>query len=224
MQVFNLLISGDWELWQIILLSLQVSLTAVAIGIIMGVPLGALIGLYRFRGRVILENIVYTLMGLPPVLAGVVVYLMLSRYGPLGSWQLLFTPTAMIVAQVILVTPIITGLSAVAVREKEKEYKDTAISLGASPSQVVKAIIVEARAGILVAVVTSFGRAIAEVGAVMMVGGNIANSTRVMTTAIVLETRQGDFNLALSLGLVLLVIAFIVNLGLRIIQREGRDV
>lgn len=223
MQVFKLLISGDWELWQIILLSLRVSLTAVAIGIIIGVPLGALIGLYRFRGRAVLENIIYTLMGLPPVLAGVIVYLMLSRYGPLGSWQLLFTPTAMIMAQLILVTPIIAGLTAVAVREREKEFKDTAISLGASPWQVIKAIIVEAQAGILVAVVTSFGRAIAEVGAVMLVGGNVANSTRVMTTAIVLETRQGDFNLALSLGLVLLVIAFIVNLGLRVIQRKGSE-
>lgn len=224
MQVFNLLMSGDWELWQIIFLSLRVSLTAVAIGIIIGVPLGAIMGLYRVPGRVILENIVYTLMGLPPVLVGVIVYLLLSRYGPLGSWQLLFTPTAMILAQVILVTPIITGLTSVAVREKQREFKDTAISLGASPGQVIKAIIVEARAGILVAIVSSFGRAIAEVGAVMLVGGNIANNTRVMTSAIVMETRQGNFNLALSLGLVLLVIAFIVNLGLRVIQREGRDV
>lgn len=219
--VIHQLISGDPEIYEIILLSLKVSLTALIIGMALGIPAAALLALTRFPGQKVLENIVYTLMGLPPVLAGLVVYLFISRKGPLGEWELLFTPGAMIIAQAILVFPIITGLSLTAIRSKEKYYTETAISLGAAPWQVAQTVLREASSGITAGVITAFGRAIAEVGAVMLVGGNIAHSTRVMTTAIVLETRQGNFSLALGLGLVLLVISYLINTLLQFFQGGG---
>lgn len=210
-QILKLFSSGDHALFEIILLSLKVSLSATLIGMVVGVPAGTFLGMYRFPGRQLAIILVYTLMGLPPVLVGVLVYLLLSAKGFLGSWQLLFTPTAMIMAQVLLVTPIITGLTMTAVKSKEKIFLDTAISLGANRIQTAWIIIREAKAGILAAVATAFGRAIAEVGAVMLVGGNIEHMTRVMTTAIILETRKGNFDLALGLGMVLLIISFIIN-------------
>ncbi len=210
-EVVNLFMSGDKELFEIIFLSLQVSLSAVAIGMLLGIPFGTFMGMYRFPGQQIAVTFIYTLMGMPPVLAGVLIYLLLSAKGPLGAWQLLFTPGAMIIAQVLLVTPIITGLTMVAVRGKEMIYAETVVSMGANRIQAAWMIIREAKTGIMAAVVTAFGRAIAEVGAVMLVGGNIEHSTRVMTTAIILETRKGNFNLALGLGLVLLLISFIIN-------------
>jgi len=209
--ITNMLLSGDKELYEIIFLSLRVSLLAVAIGMLIGIPFGAFLGLFRFPGRTLVVVAVYTLMGLPPVLAGLVIYFLLSRYGPLGEWQLLYTWTAMVMAQVLLVTPIITGLTMVAVRGKERAFTETAVTLGANGWQTAWLIIREARNGIAAAVVTAFGRAIAEVGAVMLVGGNIQHFTRVMTTAIVLETGKGNYDLALGLGLVLLMISFMVN-------------
>jgi len=210
-EVLKLFLSGDKALYEIIFLSLKVSLAAVSIGMLTGIPFGAFLGMCRFPGRQLVIILVYTFMGLPPVLAGVLIYLLLSAKGPLGEWQLLFTPTAMVIAQVLLVTPIIAGLTMVAVRSKEKAYLETIISTGANRMQTAWMIIREAKAGIMAAIVTAFGRAIAEVGAVMLVGGNIDHYTRVMTTAIILETRKGNFNLALGLGMVLLIISFIIN-------------
>lgn len=204
-------ISGDTTLFEIIYLSLKVSLTATAIGMLLGIPFGTFMGMYRFRGQQIAVTLIYTLMGTPPVLAGVLIYLLLSAKGPLGQFELLFTPSAMVVAQVVLVTPIITGLTMVAIRGKEKIYSDTAVSIGASHLQTAWLIIREAKYGIVAAIITAFGRAIAEVGAVMLVGGNIDHYTRVMTTSIILETRKGNFDLALGLGLVLLIISFMIN-------------
>lgn len=210
-QIVKLFLSGDKTLYEIIYLSLKVSLTAAAIGMLLGIPFGTFMGMYRFRGQQLIITFIYTLMGMPPVLAGVLIYLLLSTKGPLGELQLLFTPTAMVIAQVVLVTPIITGLTMVAVRGKEKVYSETAESMGANRLQSAWIIIREAKNGIMAAVITAFGRAIAEVGAVMLVGGNIDHYTRVMTTSIILETRKGNFDLALGLGLVLLAISFIIN-------------
>lgn len=219
-QVIEMLISGNPDLYEIIFLSLRVSLTAVALGILCGIPLGAFLSFKDFCGKTLAVNILYTFMGLPPVLAGLFVYFLLTRYGPLGEWQLLFTPTAMVLAQFLLVFPIITGLSMVAIKSKAERYVATAVSLGANSRQVAWTVIKEARLGIVAAIITAFGRAIAEVGAVMLVGGNIEHSTRVMTTAIMMETRKGNYNLALALGLVLLTISFTTNTLLNYFQRE----
>lgn len=210
-QIIKLFLSGNEALYEIIYLSLKVSLTSTAIGMLLGIPFGAFMGMYRFRGQQIAVTLIYTLMGTPPVLAGVLIYLLLSAKGPLGGFELLFTPTAMVIAQVILVTPIITGLTMVAVRGKVMIFFDTAVSIGANPLQTALLIIGEARYGIMAAIITAFGRAISEVGAVMLVGGNIDHYTRVMTTSIILETRKGNFDLALGLGLVLLILSFLIN-------------
>lgn len=211
----------------VILLSLQVSASAILVGMVIGIPLGAVIGLFPFPGRKLIIALIYTMMGFPPVLIGVVVYLLLSRQGILGEWQLLFTPFAMVIAQIILVTPIITGLTLTAVYSKEKIFAETAQSLGANRLQMMWALVRESRKGIWAAVATAFGRAISEVGAVMLVGGNIEGHTRVMTTAIILETRKGNFEVGLALGIVLLLISFAINgfllVGmLRGIQGSGR--
>lgn len=214
------LLLGNRELWEIVLLSLRVSLTAVALGMLFGIPFGAFLHFGKFPGKKLLVNIVYTLMGLPPVLAGLIVYLIVSRRGPLGEWELIFTPTAMVIAQFVLVCPIIAGLSMVAIKSKADRYTETAVSLGANSWHVAVTVIKEAKIAIMAGIITAFGRAIAEVGAVMLVGGNIQHSTRVMTTAIVLETRQGNFEMALSLGIVLLTVSFITNSLLQFFQRE----
>lgn len=219
-RVFVMLMSGDPDLYEIILLSLQVSVTAVILGMVCGIPLGSFLSFRSFPGKKLFINLVYTMMGLPPVLAGLIVYFLVTRHGPLGQWQLLFTPAAMVMAQFLLTFPIITGLSMVAIKSKADRYTETAVSLGANSWQVGQTIVGEARLGILAAIITAFGRAIAEVGAVMLVGGNIEHSTRVMTTAIVMETRKGDYELALALGIVLLLISFLANLLLQLFQRE----
>lgn len=199
------------DVWEVIWLSLQVTTTSVLIGILIGIPAGAFLGLYSFSGKRLIVILIYTCMGLPPVLVGVVVYLLLSRYGPLGSLDLLFSAEAMIIAQVILVTPIITGLTMAGVQAKENAYWETAKSLGASPFQLMVTIIKEARGGIWSGIAAAYGRAISEVGAVMLVGGNIEHHTRVMTTAIILETRTGNFSGGLQMGIVLLAISFLFN-------------
>jgi tungstate transport system permease protein len=196
---------------EIIGLSIQVSTIAIIIGMLIGIPCGAFLGLYTFPGKRILVVLVFTFMGLPPVLIGVIVYMLLSKYGLLGYFELLFTPNAMVIAQSILVTPIITGLTMSAVQARERTYWETAKSLGASPFQLVWAILKEARSGIWSGISTAYGRAISEVGAVMLVGGNIEHETRVMTTAIILETRKGNYDIALQIGVVLLLISFIFN-------------
>ena len=199
------------EVWEVIWLSLQVTTTSVLIGMLIGIPAGAFLGLYSFSGKRLIVILIYTCMGLPPVLVGVVVYLLLSRYGPLGSLDLLFSAEAMIIAQVILVIPIIAGLTMAAVQVKENAYWETAKSLGASPFQLMLTIIKEARGGIWSGIAAAYGRAISEVGAVMLVGGNIEHHTRVMTTAIILETRTGNFSGGLQMGFVLLAISFLFN-------------
>lgn len=199
------------DVWEVIWLSLQVTTSSVLIGMVIGIPLGACLGLYTFPGKRLIVALIYTCMGLPPVLVGVVVYLLLSRYGPLGSLDLLFSAEAMIIAQVALVTPILAGLTMSAVHGKERTYWETAKSLGASPYQLMITIVKEARGGIWSGVAAAFGRAISEVGAVMLVGGNIEHHTRVMTTAIILVTRTGNFTAGLQLGLILLAISFLFN-------------
>lgn len=210
-QAVELLATGNKDIYDVMFLSLRVSLTAVAIGAVLGIPLAAFLSLCRFPGRKLVLNLIFSLMGLPPVLAGLVVYLLLSQRGPLGYASLLWTPTAMIIAQVLLVIPIITGLSFVAIKGKEDILAETAVTLGATGTQTAFTVIREASAGIIAGILTGFGRVFAEVGAVMMVGGNIEHHTRVLTTAIILETRQGNFDAALALGIVLLVLSFIIS-------------
>jgi len=202
----------DPEIIQITLLSLQVSLTALVLSAVFGIPAGAALALKRIPGKRIYLNIIYTLMGLPPVLAGLLVYLLLTYRGPLGQFELLFTPSAMVFAQVLLAAPIVCGLTARAVMALPQDVYDTAATLGASRRQAAAAIMREARIGIVAALTTAFGRVIAEVGAVMLVGGNIRWSTRVLTMSIVLETRMGNFSTAIAIGLILLTLSFIINL------------
>ena len=202
----------DAEIVDVTLLSLQVSLTALVLAALIGIPLGAALALRNFRGKHIILNTIYTLMGLPPVLAGLLVYLFLTSRGPLGQYELLFTPTAMVIAQVLLAAPIVCGLTARAVMALSQEVYDTAATLGASRRQASLTIMREARMGIVAALTTALGRVIAEVGAVMLVGGNIRWHTRVLTTSIVLETRMGNFSTAIAIGIILLVISFAINM------------
>lgn len=208
---------------QIIWLSLQVSGLAVLLAALGGIPLGTWLGMQPAQRVRWPALFVYTFMGLPPVLVGLLVYLLVSSQGPLGVLDLLFTPAAMVVAQTILALPIVTGLTMIAVRSKDREIKDTAVSLGANGRQVALTVVRETRVAIMGAVVAGMGRALAEVGAVMMVGGNIEGKTRVMTTAIVLETRRGHFEMAIGLGMVLLVLALVINMLLYHIQGVARD-
>lgn len=221
-EAFRLIVGLDPELLRIVLLSLQVSGAAIVISTLLGVPLGTLLGLKPERRTALPSKIIYTLMGLPPVVAGLLIYLLLSRVGPLGVLGLLYTPTAMIIAQVALAWPIVAGLSMIGVRNRGPEVEETARSLGAGPVLRVWTVVRESRIALLGAVITGFGRVIAEVGAVMLVGGNIEGHTRVMTTAIVLETRKGNYEYAIGLGLILLLLSFVVNTFLYRFQRGGR--
>jgi tungstate transport system permease protein len=219
-QAISLLFSFNSEIYGIMFLSLFVSGMATIVASLIGVPLGALISLKRFRGKELVKTITYTLMGLPPVVAGLVIFLILARSGPLGVLGLLYTPGAMIIAQVTLATPIIVGVSISAVSSVPGEVKDTAISLGATEWQSTFTILREARIGLITAIITGFGSCISEVGAVMIVGGNIKYETRVLTTSIMTQTGMGDFGFALALGIVLLALAFLVNVPLVRLQRK----
>ena len=203
----RLIVGLDAELADIVGRSLYVSLSAVAIAAVIGLPLGAVVAVYRFPGRRAVVILLNALMGLPPVFVGLMVYLMLSRSGPLGILGLLFTPGAMIIAQCVLITPIIAALSREITRELYIEYREQLCSLGARPRDAVLTLLWDARVGLVTAVMAGFGRASAEVGAVFIVGGNIAHVTRVMTTAIALETSKGNLALALALGFILVLIA-----------------
>ena len=220
-QAFELLLSGDSSVWEIVWLSIGVSTLAVSIATVIGVPLGYLLGSFRFWGRRFAFTVVNTGMGIPPVVAGLVVYMMLSRSGPFGELELLFSVPAMIIAQVVISTPLVLGVTAAAVGSIPFELRLQARSLGAGRMQEAKLTIKEARRGVMAAVVAGFGGVISEVGAVMLVGGNIQHSTRVMTTAIVLETRKGNFDTALALGFILITIGFIINNGLTALQQSG---
>ena len=208
------------DILQTISLSLRVSGTATLIAVLIGIPLGAFIGLKRFRGRTFAVALVHTGFALPPVVIGLFVFMLLSRNGPAGDWNLLFTPSAMIIAQALLATPYVIGISLAAVQAVPSDVRLQARALGASPFRAVLTHMREARIGLIAAVIAGFGAVISEVGAVMMVGGNIAGETRVMTTAIVLETRRGNFRTAMALGLVLLAIAFAVNVTLTLAQQR----
>ena len=201
----------DPKLIEIVLLSLRVSLTAVAVASIIGVPLGAAIAVNRFTGRRALIVVLNALMGLPPVVVGLVVYLLLSRAGPLGELGILFTPSAMVVAQTILILPIVAALSRQVVEDTWQEYQEQLRSLGAGPVTSAMTLLRDARFSLVTIVLAGFGRAAAEVGAVMIVGGNIDGVTRVMTTAIALETSKGDLPLALGLGIILLALVLALN-------------
>jgi tungstate transport system permease protein len=220
LQALGLLFSLNSEIYGVMFLSLFVSGMATMIASVVGVPLGAFVSLKRFRGKELFKTITYTLMGLPPVVAGLVIFLILARSGPLGLLGLLYTPSAMIMAQVALATPIIVGITMSAVSSVPKEVRETALSLGATEWQSTLTILREARIGIITAIITGFGSCISEVGAVMIVGGNIKYETRVLTTSIMTETGMGNFGYALALGIILLVLAFLVNVPLVRLQRK----
>ena len=219
-EAIRLIFSGDPGLWEIVLLTLFVSGAALLIAAILGVPSGAWLGLRTFRGERWLKTVIYTGMGFPPVVIGLVVFLLLSRQGILGRFDWLFTPQAMILAQIILALPLVIGVTMSAVHAVHPDLHLQLRSLGATEGQVMRTVLSEARYGVIVGLVAGFGAAVSEVGAVMLVGGNIEGKTRVMTTAIVLETRQGNFELALALGVILLALAFLANLVAVRLQQE----
>ncbi len=202
----SLVVRLDPDLAEIVLLSLRVSVGAVLLATFIGMPLGAAVALFRFPGRTATVVMLNALMGLPPVVVGLIVYLLLSRAGPLGVFGLLFTPAAMIAAQVVLVTPIVAALTRQVVEDLWTEYEEQLRSLGAGPGRALTALLWDGRFTLLTAVLAGFGRASAEVGAVMIVGGNIDHVTRVMTTAIALEVSKGDLALAMGLGIILIVL------------------
>jgi tungstate transport system permease protein len=220
-QAFLLMIRCDRELAEIIARSLAVSGAALAFATLLGLPAGALLGMKRFRGRGAAVSLAHTFMGLPPVVVGLFVYLLLSRRGPFGFLGLLYTPSAMIIAQTILAFPIVVSLCRTAVANVDPLIRRAALSLGASRGQAALTVIHEARFGIYAAVTAAFGRVMAEVGAILIVGGNIAGHTRVMTTTIALEADKGNFELAMALGIVLLLLSFCVNAALYVFQRKG---
>lgn len=218
-QAVQLILGGDAALFEIVALSLRVSFIALLLAMLMGIPLGAALGLSRVRAQGLVTIILYTGMGLPPVVVGLFVYLMLSRSGPFGVLGWLFTPTAMIVAQVIIAFPVVAGLTMTAAQSIDPQLRLQARALGATRVQEAWVVLTEARIGVIAAIVAAFGAIISEVGAVMLVGGNIEGKTRVLTTAIVLNTRTGDFDLALALGIILLTLAFLINGALLRLQR-----
>jgi tungstate transport system permease protein len=218
----KLILTINPELFHIILLSVQVSGSALVIATLLGLPLGAALAWGRVPLRGLVISLMNTGMGLPPVVAGLFLYLFLSRSGPLGGLGLLYTPTAMVIVQTILALPIVVSLSHAAIVKVDPVIRQAAITLGATPLQEVLTVIREARYGIMAGVMAGLGRVMAEVGAVIIVGGNIAGYTRVMTTTIALETDKGDFELAIALGIILLLISFGINVGLRFFQRVGR--
>jgi len=220
---FQLVFTLDHDLVEISLRSFQVTGISVFIAAFCGLPFGAWLAVTRFRYRRIAIALLNALMGLPPVVVGLFVYLMLSRSGPFGVLDLLFTPTAMIVAQTIIIAPIIASLSHQALRELWSVYHDLLISMNTTKGQRIKVLLWDGRRALLTAILTGFGRGIGEIGAIMIVGGNIDHLTRVLTTAIALEVGKGDFALALGLGLILIVMAIIVNLSVHILSRTERE-
>jgi tungstate transport system permease protein len=220
-QAFSLIIHLDPELLRIIVLSLEVSGIALLIASSLGIPAGSILGLKKFRGRGFAISLSNTFMGLPPVVVGLFVYLLLSRRGPIGFMALLYTPSAMMMAQTMLIFPIVTSLCHSAVISVDPIIRRAALTLGATPFQAALAVVKEARYGILSGVIAGLGRAMGEVGAILIVGGNIAGYTRVMTTTIALETDKGNFELALALGIILLIISLLINIGLHLIQKKG---
>jgi len=219
---FGLVINFDSDLVEIVLLSLQVSVLAVAFASVIGLPIGASLAVFKFPGRTFFVVTLNAMMGLPPVVIGLLVYLILSRTGPLGTLGLLYSPAAMVIAQVCLITPIIAALTRQNTEDLWHEYSEHLRSLGIGPWQSVKTLLWDSRFTLITAVLAGFGRASAEVGAVMIVGGNIDHVTRVMTTAITLETSKGDLALALGLGFILLALALSVNAAAFVINETAK--
>jgi tungstate transport system permease protein len=221
-QALWLLVTGDRELLAVTWLSLRVSGMATLVGLAVGIPLGTLVALARFPCRSVLLAAVNTGMGMPPVVVGLVVTILLWRSGPLGLLGLLYSPTAMVIAQVVIATPVITGLTAAAMQSLDPRLRLQLLGLGASRVQLLLSLWKEARLPLLAALMAGFGAVISEVGAVMMVGGNIRGQTRVLTTATVMETSRGNFDLAIALGVILLLLVYLVNLCLTLVQQRGR--
>jgi len=222
LEALRLLVTGDPEVWRITLLSLQVSGSATLLSLLAGIPLGTLLALARFPGRGLIVSLVNTGMGLPPVVVGLFVTVILWRSGVLGSLEILYTPAAMVLAQFIIAAPIVTGLTLAAMQQVPEQFRLQMLGLGASRPQMVWTLLQEARLPMLAAVMAGFGGVISEVGASMMVGGNIKGSTRVLTTATVLETGKGNFDVAIALSAILLLITFLVNWALTWIQQRAR--
>jgi tungstate transport system permease protein len=217
-KALQLILTLDSEIFNIVLLSLRVSLTAVILASLLGVYLGFLMAVKDYWGKKFSVALMNTLLALPTVVIGLIVYSLISRRGPLGVFSLLYTPSAMIIGQFILATPIIIALTHSAIQGIDKRVRDTALTLGATDAQSAWMVIKEARYAVLAGIITGFGRVIAEVGAAMMLGGNIKGTTRVMTTAIALETSKGEFGFAIALGILLLLIAFVINILLHYFQ------
>ena len=221
-EAVRLVAGADGQLYDIVSLSLQVGLTAVAVAALIGLPLGAALAVLRFPGRQVVVVALNALMGLPPVVVGLVVYLLLSRAGPLGALGILFTPTAMVIAQTILITPIVAALSQQMVADAWAEYREQLASLGASSASATLTLLWDTRFSLATVLLAGFGRAVAEVGAVMIVGGNIDGVTRVMTTTIALETSKGDLALALALGIVLIAVVLLLNAAAQYVREWAR--
>ncbi len=227
-QALTLILRHDPALWEIVRLTFEVSGVALFFSSLIGIPLGAFLGMRRFRARRLVISALYTGMGFPPVVIGLLVYMLLSRSGPLGQIEgdlipRLFTPAAMMVAQTIISFPLVAGFTMAAVMGVEPHLRQQIRALGATPMQTAWAVLMEARVGVVVSVIAGFGSIISEVGAVMLVGGNIVGRTRVLTTAIVLETRKGNFELASALGIILLGLSFIVNVTMMLMQGKSFD-
>lgn len=222
-QAFWLMVTLDAELVEISLRSLQVTISATCIAALIAMPLAACLAVYRFRWRRNVVAVLNAMMGLPPVVVGLVVYVLLSRSGPLGVLGLLFTPTAMIIAQIVIIVPLIASVAHQSIRDLWQEYHDLLISMNVTQAQKVRTLLWDSRRALLTAALAGFGRAIGEVGAIMIVGGNIDNATRVLTTAIALETGKGDFALALALGFVLIALAVSVNLAIHWLSGTERE-
>jgi tungstate transport system permease protein len=217
-----LLLAGDPEVWRITLLSLQISLAATLLSLLLGIPAGTFLALTHFPGRRVLISLVNTGMSLPPVVVGLFVTIVLWRNGPLGFFRLLYTPTAMVLAQVIIAAPIVTGLTLAAIQQLNPRLRLQILALGASRTQLIWLLLREARLPLLAAVMAGFGGVISEIGASMMVGGNLLGYTRVLTTATVLETSKGNFDIAIALSVILLLLIFAVNAVLTYTQQRQR--
>jgi tungstate transport system permease protein len=219
-QAVRLLLAGDPEVWSVTWLSLRISATATLLSLAVGIPLGTTLALSRFTGRGVVISLVNTGMGLPPVVVGLFVTIVLWRNGALGFLELLYTPTAMILAQLVIAAPIVIGLTLAAIQQIPDKFRLQLLALGASRSQMVWTLLKEARLPMLAAVMAGFGAVISEVGASLIVGGNLKGSTRVLTTATVLETSKGNFDIAIALSLILLALMFLVNWALTWIQQR----
>jgi tungstate transport system permease protein len=222
-QAASLLLSGDPDVWAVLWLSLQVSATATLLSLLVGIPSGAALALARFPGRRLLISAVNSGMGLPPAVVGLFVSLLLWRSGPLGGLEILYTPAAIVFAQALIAAPIVTGITLAAVQNVPERFRLQLYGLGASRAQMVGVVVREARLPMLAAVMAGFGGIISEVGASMMVGGNIKGQTRTLTTAMVLETSKGNFDVAIALSVLLLALVFLVNWALTAVQQRGAD-